>query len=351
VTLVRLNEDDVVDLITLAGTKLSEKQLGFVSNSDLHWAKLSCKVAEELDLDITRYWYMYGCYVDSDRATALRASQLRKKNCVPSGDKPSRSSVIDRAKSSDFKELYDNILGVVEKHLDIFRTRTDELRLYLYENEAPPRFRPLYLSNFYFTKLIENIYLGHRAFSDSYNELSDLTTQLHLSLVKSDCEKNCRMAVKQYSFILESIVGKAALAEEREEKEEATLRSQPYKPRAGVLACPQSPFDGFMGKYRRVLEEKYNYYEEIVWRYPASYIGSITVTGWKKEARNAKLLATVNDSTNFCAERIPVIKSGLKENGFLPSIEDRDRLLTRIVPEQEARADIADAYYHYLMTK
>ncbi len=233
----------------------------YLSKTKIH--KILFDVIESLELDITRSWYLRGKFVwGAEKAINLYLN-------IPNNE-------FKNLVSSDFVEKLCSYIGITKSKLketlkmalEKFRVLFTKLELYLanlYEHDAPEEFRSLYTSHIAFkekfSELVDElqqylsrtslIYYEPSSFSVDY--VSRSITKLQMEISKLD---ECSDPIIDFLNLFDEIL---LGIEEKVIKKE--LQSE----------------------HVDTINQLFGFYDEIVWKLPATYIAIRTIKGPSKE--------------------------------------------------------------------
>lgn len=235
--LYETDEDSLVDVLMSAlakNDKVLETKGEFLNNLKIH--KIFYRVCESLNLNLTRGWYLRGCYILNDNITKKYLSTFFSK-------KPPRTELFN-AVSGEMNQIISD-----EK---ILFTKTNRYLDMLYRRYAPDEFKNIYINNHKLLLALRNIDKKSK-----YQEIGNLSEWIQ------DSED------KEYLInYLKSIIDDARQFEEL----------SPY------LDDIESVTKDILINSEKLLESKLikgieNYYYEGVWRLIASAILIRTVKG------------------------------------------------------------------------
>jgi len=288
------DENYIANLIIEAiGEYLKEHDLDIQYMSDIKLQKLVFRVADMLDLPLTRSWYMRGCYVHN---SIINRDFLKR--IVESGYK--------KEKGEEYKILYDAVSKNIE---GVWWTPTDRFLEDLYKTQAPEAYRNIYISNNDILNLNKEAinflrdFAGKRTLAkwialstDYYQRISKNVSKLHIELISKKEFRDFIIPFFNFTDLLEMLYLKI----DDILKSEVDISSD-------VLE--------FFELVDRV-------YFNNIWQYPALVISKETVIGIRKDEvieENLRRLERAEDRINYYMEHI---KKGVSELDLLPSIKD-----------------------------
>lgn len=244
-------EDELVDLIVYAISQAVSDREEADDFGNTKIAKIAYDVADALDLDITRSWYMFGTYVWSDNATKARMEEFQTLD----EDDPQIRRTIEQA-LGDERELYEQMVEIVSKHPMLEMTLSQFLDQ-LYE-KAPSRYRGLYKSHKRILRRMRNI-VSSLSSPDSepqyINASREITAFQKEMMVFNDLPDMVDM-VLDYTNLLEDLIVK-------------------YD---SILENPDQ-----LSAFIPFFKEMYDEYRNEIWTFPPSLIAVETVKGEREE--------------------------------------------------------------------
>ncbi len=288
------DEDRSLLILSVLDEYLEEKGYSKEKLSETKVHKILYDIIEELDLDITRSWYLRGKYVWGARKAIkdFLSPNFRRKN------------ISDRELSElgvSKEELKKTIENVIDKYSILFRTLLEYLAI-LYQEEAPEEFRDIYRANINlkenFSEFIDSLlsYIAEpretllgffTSFSVDY--ISHSITKLHLAISKLD--EIADVVIEYTSLLDEFVIG----IEER-------FNSRSLK-----------------SDHVNFLKEAYEFYDENVWKLPATYIAIKTIKGSQAEEIRYWLEINQEKLSREVEDKLPKIEEEALKVDILPS--------------------------------
>lgn len=288
------DEDYITELIIEAiGEYLEEHDLDIQYMSDIKLQKVVFKVADTLNIPLTRSWYMRGCYVHN---SIINRDFLKEK----------MERGYEKEKGKEYKLLYDAVSKNIE---EVWWTTTTRFLEGLYKTQAPEAYRSMYISNNDLLNLNKEVinflrdFAGKRTLAkwitlstDYYNRISKNVSKLHIELISKKEFGDLIIPFSNFTDLLEMLYLKI----------DDILKSEVDISR-DILE--------FFELVDRV-------YFKNIWQYPALVISKETVIGIRKDEiieENLTRLERAEDKINYHMEHI---KEGASELDLLPSIKD-----------------------------
>lgn len=252
---VRSRENELVDLILLALWRCAKEKNIHPPGWKTRISKTAFLVAEELNLPITRSWFMYGAYVWAENASEERFNQF----LGLSKPDPSINMTIHYAESEG-KSLFEDIQEVVHKHEFILTWPTTDVLDWLYLNEAPKEYRSLYKSHKTvmdrIEKTLDSIWKADASYQ--YANAAKEITEFHEQMLRFQDRPDMTDLVIDTTSLLESLL----IVYESNLENYDTLR-----------------------KLAKLLDTLYReFYLADIWKFPASAITLETVVGENAES-------------------------------------------------------------------
>ena len=273
---MRSSEDQVVDLIVYAISRFVEENAVKKPVGETKIAKIVYRTAEELDLPVTRSWFKFGAYVWPQFDLEERYSQYLGKLVPPT---PSRGTI--EKGTQEERELFRRIKDSVSEQSFVFESDVSEFLDWLYSNEAPKDYRPLYKSHKKVLDRFEKVFTAVNSGFPTFQYLpaSREMTDFHRRLVRFQDRPDMVDLVMETTALLEDLL--------------VTYESN-LDNRARLLE---------LVKFLRSL---YNdFYLKYVWTFPASVITIATVDGPRK--------ATIMEERNGYLKSLPKYFDRLSE--------------------------------------
>lgn len=315
-TVENLTEDQIVDMVLLAGVNEFSNRKKTITDSTLHWAKFVCSVADDLNLEITRSWYKMGQYVWSDRLNMDRVFQLAGTLQTDKYPDPQDIFKLVTGKASN---LYRQIQTSAETRFEMFWKRTFDLRKELYLKEAGKEFSNLYLAELDFEEALDRIIKADWSATVRLDggSLSRKVSQLHMSLLKGRIDEDCADAVIEASSLLELMIMK--------------------------YNTESVSNDSWKCNWLSRFEELVDLYKNQVWTFPASQITIETICGPSSSSVVHTMMNKMKQSREFVGSSIGPLRSSLLSEGLIPTIEELDVRLTK--KREEDRAEFDNVYH------
>jgi hypothetical protein len=317
-----ISDDQLVNLIIFAGVQECRKRSWRPTDSILHWSKFIYYVAEDLDLDLTRSWYMMGPYVWVQGLNIERIYHIAGIQIDPSY--PPRES-IEKSAFGSLRGLYKKITVTVKELFDdIFYKTADELRKRLYESEAPDRYRELYKAEFDLELECKKI-LGLRDTEgishDYYPKISDIITRYHMGLAKSNISSDCASAAIEASALLEMMVMKFDMC--------------------------RSNGKTWAKRWSEEFESLFEKFHKRAWSFSASEIAIVTIKGKNKDRIVRALENKTKESEQFINDELPKMKSRLRKEDLIPTPKEVRLFWSRSRLPEDAVSALVNAMILY----
>lgn len=293
-----LPEQTIVDLMLLGlGSELSKRDsLRFLKDTRL--MKMSFAIAEGLDLPVTRGWYQYGWFIYGQEITVDRLMAAIDRTPTSEALAQRLQALIAGPAKSLYRELHQEAVRVVERY---HRKSTEEIIKEIYSHDAPERFRSLYLANWDYRELTQELTqdaLQSRLPGSLWEDYSSSISSMHVA-ASTFPDGNIRDILFDCSSFLELLVIKADSA-------------------------PGNLPSGFA----EFLQDVGHLYVGRVWRFPAAWIFRETVHGPQAEAAKADMegyLKTLPAMQRLLASK----RDDAKRRSFLPSADEMDTVVER----------------------
>ncbi len=265
--------------------------------NDVKVHKIVYMVAERLNLDITRSWYMRGCYVWCGN---LINDFFKFSDFIDSPLNIIASIIVDAVES-------------VIKDLGVFELKRQDFLKKLYKEFAPSEFRDLYVAYYDFKinyeSFLNQLQPVERLFFVEIDStlVSSSLSKLHMAITKTIEDHRIVDVFIEYTTLLETI---AFGVEEKALDNEITKEM--------IKFC----------------KEAYEFYDNEVWKLPAIEIAKRTMKGKNRNEILQKLLNNFNITLNNVKD-LKIYEKRIDELGLNPSEEF---LLERIDPSPPAKA-------------
>jgi len=256
--------------------------------------KIVYMVAEDLNLDITRSWYMRGCYVWCNKP-------------INEYFKPYGRIYLDP--SPDIIDAINNVIRVLE----VFSLKRQDFLKKLYEEFAPSEFRNLYIAYYDFKinyeSFLRQLQQSEKLFFIDVDStlVSSSLSQLHMAITDTIKDHRIVDVFIQYTTLLETI---ALGLEEKIRNNEVTKEM--------VNFC----------------QEAYEFYDNEVWKLPATEIANRTMKGRNSREILQKLWRNFNITLSNVKVYLEIYEKRIDELDLNPSEEF---LLERIEPSFPAK--------------
>jgi hypothetical protein len=256
--------------------------------------KIVYMVAEDLNLDITRSWYMRGCYVWCNKP-------------INEYFKPYGRIYLDP--SPDIIDAINNVIRVLE----VFSLKRQDFLKKLYEEFAPSEFRNLYIAYYDFKinyeSFLRQLQQSEKLFFIDVDStlVSSSLSQLHMAITDTIKDHRIVDVFIQYTTLLETI---ALGLEEKIRNNEVTKEMVDF--------C----------------QEAYEFYDNEVWKLPATEIANRTMKGRNSREILQKLWRNFNITLSNVKVYLEIYEKRIDELDLNPSEEF---LLERIEPSFPAK--------------
>jgi len=176
------DEDRIAEFIIDAIAEYMRNQgLDLKYMNDIKLQKLVYRVADSLDIPLTRSWYMRGCYVHN---SIINRDFLRE----------TMDDGYEKEKGEEYKLIYAAVSRNIE---DVWWTPTTNFLEELYRTHAPETYRSIYISNNKILNLnkeikdvLRNYIIGQSTLAkwtplstDYYQRISKNISELHINLI------------------------------------------------------------------------------------------------------------------------------------------------------------------------
>ncbi|ADB58737.1 hypothetical protein [Archaeoglobus profundus] len=294
-------DEDVLVKLILSGLnqvlRIKRIDKKYINETKVH--KIVYNVAERLNLDnITRSWYMRGCYIwCNDPIEAFLSGK----------DINSINTIISSIPKDIAKTIVNTIKSVIEE-LGVFRLKSEGYHFLeeIYRRFAPSEFRDLYITNLKFKKsfesFIEQLYPNKRLYFVDVDStiVSESLSELHMAISKTIEDHRIVNVFIEYTTLLETI---ALGIEEKARNNEVTEKL--------IEFC----------------KEAYVYYDNEVWKLPATEIAKRTIKGQNSRNVLQNLQRNFNITLNNVKVYLKIYEKRIDELELNPS---EDFLLERI---------------------
>lgn len=288
------DESCIAELIIDAIAKyMNTHDLDIRYMSDIKLQKIVFKTAEDLNIPLTRSWYMRGCYI--------HLPEIINSNFLQ-----------ERINSKQIKKEdgYDLLFKSVSKNIeDIWWTPTDRLLKNLYNTQAPEAYRSIYIANNNILNLNKEInkisgkyHIGSTLAkwipldTDYYQRVSENISRLHIELISKKEFKDVIVPFLEFTNVFEAIY-----------------------PKLDNLLSSNTDISSDIFEFFGLVDDVY--YRNI-WQYPALTISRETVVGIRKDEiieDNSARLEGADDKMNYHIEHLKTEASDLD---LLPSTKD-----------------------------
>lgn len=309
-TTVRSSEDQVVDLIVFAISRFVEENEVKKPIGETKIAKIVYRTAEDLQLPVTRSWFKFGAYVWPQFDLEEHYNQFLGKLTTPMTVR----GTIEKAIQED-RELFRRIEDTVSDQSVVFESDVSEFLDWLYSNEAPKEYRPLYKSHKKVLDRFEKVFTAVNSGFPTFQFLpaSREMTDFHRRLLRFQDKPDMVDLVMETTALLEDLL--------------VTYESN-LDNHAKLLE---------LVKFLRVLYS--DFYLKYVWTFPASVITIETIDGPRKlnitEERNGYL-----KSLPRYFDRLSEFSKKAFEGGLYPSKPEilalQDRLSKNLGSDENA---------------
>lgn len=254
---VGASEDDLVNLIVYGISQVIKKEGHPTSfDSETRIAKVAFDVAESLELPVTRSWYKFGTFVWSHYANTGRLDEFL--GLSPEFTPPDPQILIKKA-STTWRPLYKQIEEQIAGHDLLWKTSLSDFLMRLYQNEAPKKFRKLYVANRTMTSRFDK--LAHYESTEVFPIpalilASQEVTRLHKELRVFTEEPRLIHLMADFTTFLEDLI----------------VQHDEIMDDSAALT-----------KWRSFFASAYDFYSQEIWDFPASVIAKETVKGPRDE--------------------------------------------------------------------
>ncbi|MCX6651990.1 MAG: hypothetical protein NT137_01340 [Methanomassiliicoccales archaeon] len=292
----QLTEEDLVDLIVLAGVNEFRKEQRTPTESKTIWTKVAFSIIEELKLPVTHYWYRYGGWIETGRLEAQRILQVY--GAVETDKYPDPKKIFSLSQAN--RELFERISAAVKERHDMFSADTTDLRRSLYIEDAPERMRDAYLPNLDLMEIcrstvnnVDNEILPIRAAEAASSKITDL----HLAIARLGYPWEQMQQVIEFTDLIEKTL--------------ISLKSWPLN-------------GGRREAWVRHFGELIKSYDSTGWVILASHFAAESVKGPRKDAVVQSMKRKGEESTRDSQKALRALTASLASDGFLPSAMELD---------------------------
>ncbi len=314
-------DEEMLALLILSVVDEQLREIGFpkeyLPKTKLH--KIIYDVADELDLEITRSWYLRGKYV-------WGAQDPISQFFNPSANLNFSENVFEMF--GLVKSTVENAVAKALRKFNVLITQLNDYLTELYRHDAPEEYRELYMTHISlkerFEELLEEMsdhlnkssilhYLGTPSMSVDY--FSNIVVKYHMELSKLG---DVADPVIEYTTLIdELLVG----AEEKLNKNELTE------------------------EHIEFLRTTLDYYDNTVWKLPATYVAEKTMKGPKKHNIIKKLRSQREELT----EKIEVKTYELEEKASEIDIFPSEKYLAERTSWDESSREYLKLMRDYLL--
>ncbi len=291
------DEDFIVKLMMRAVAQyIKEKNLDIDNLSKTKLQKILCQTVDDLDLPITRSWYMRGEYI---------SNPIIQKSDLPNYYRGNG----DFHLSSQYRDIYKLLYSVVSKSMDeLWFMDINELLSRHYSQKAPGRYKKLYIAN---NVLLSTNKLVKESLDRHVTSLLDWSNAInycyYIQASKSVSKLHVEMASKQeFEDIIDNYISLTDLLE-------------------GIFLRVDILYNSRVGLSKKVkdflIEFNDTYYYEI-WKYPALIVSKSTMKGIRKDeciALCEDQLKPANEKMQATIEKVGEEADGL---GLVPTSSD-----------------------------
>ena len=296
----KYSEDSIVETILFAlDIELKKRRINKKYLNEIKVHKIVYNVADNLDLEITRSWYMRGCYVWCAEPIDLFLN-------VPEF---SFRNVIDH--------LVKEILAILDDLIDdinVFQLKTSTFLRELYQKLAPSKFRDLYLANLDFKEMYDSflnqLSSNQRLFfvEADTTEVSSSLSKLHMAITNTIEDNRILDVFIEYTSLLE----KVALGLEEKARN-----------------------DNVNKEMINFAKHVFEVYDNEVWKLPAIEITKQTIKGPRRE----DVIKSLSEAFNTTLNRVKVLMKSFEDKvAELNLSPSEEFLLEKILPTDSAKA-------------
>jgi hypothetical protein len=290
-------EDFVIGLMMRAVAQYAkERNLNIEGLRETKLQKILCKAAGDLNLPITRSWYMRGEYVSNP---IIKTSNLR--NYYNKRD----AGYLTSKQNGIYKTLYNAISSSIDEFWPI---ETRELLLRLYSRNAPERYKRLYLTNNYLLS--------------TNNLLKDSLASNEVSLLNYSIGRN-------YNYYSQASKNVSKIHVELASKPEFENIIDDYINLTDLLEGVYLRLDILYNLKKTISHDVKDFFIRLngiyysdVWKYPALIISKNTMIGIQKEKNIAWCESKLEYANKNMNETIENIETEANDLDLIPTSKD-----------------------------
>ena len=299
----RFTEDEAVDLALFTLAQALRESRGVSPTVDrTHLVKAVFRLAEDIELPITRCWFKFGQFVLSGLATPEHFAHIRDAGI---------GSLSTKVGASLTEILQTHASGLVP----FFSQPLDQYLPDNYQTQAPERYREIYTANFeclsFCRRLVQGPDLRGRRTRYADNA-RPYVTRLHRAAAPFIADSEARSIVIDYTTLLEELVIRYDV----------------------LMAVQDFDLRAWNDFFTRATEG----YLEKVWTLPAAQIAAETMVGPRAQEERDRMLHTASLGDRYRREFFEPMRDEAEEKGYLPAEEDLEGLVSA-ARQRTSRAD------------
>jgi len=315
--MANLENEQAISLLILSVLDECLQEKGYpkeyLSKTKVH--KILYDVVEELDVDVTRSWYLRGKYV-------WGAQEAIEMYVYPSFNLQYSKENFQR-----FNLDKSRVREAVEAAIKRFEVLFTELMTYLsilYRHDAPEKFRDLYISNLLLKEKFEEFMDELMACVDKSSLLQYLTPQISVDYLSSSITK-LHLALSKLGDLADPVLEYTTLIDEL------------------IIGAEEKANNGeIKEEHIDFLKRVYSFYDNTVWKLPSTHIAEKTLKGPGKQQLEEWLRNQQHRLIEAVEGQIPKVEEQASKIGLFPS----ESYLANRMEWDEASRD-----YHTLMTE
>lgn len=281
--------------------------------------KIVFDAAEELDLGITRSWYLRGKYVwgGQEPISAYLNSALD----------PSKYSTDIFNFIGLSKEIIKDAIIKATKKLNILTTHLNTYLQLLYERDAPEKYKSLYLANFTLNEKLDELLSELIGYEENTSILTYLEPEISVNYI-SHSIVDLHRALPSIGAVADPIIEYTTLLDE-------------------ILLGTEEKFNQTRLNVGDIdfLKDIISFYDSEVWKLSATYIAKQTMVGLNKEENLQRLESKWPRLVENVENRLDEVENKAFEMGLFPSEE----YLNSRTSQNELSRKYQEMMYDYLL--
>lgn len=316
---IPLTEHRIIDYILSNLDNVAQKQgRNNLTPRKTHLNKIIFYVVEELELPITRSWYMFGPFINT--APEIDGQFLHVQNKAKNREIERYLTKLNRTIEVQFPELFNEVEELLLKYYHFLFINKWELTREIYNQDAPEKYKGLYLSSLDFRMLSERIIESTQQqplFFDFALEYSTMVTRFHETasiFAENDLLISC---LYNYSELMEKMVIKLDSLE-----------------RTNLVL------------WHDIYQDIFNYFNFNVWKMPSSIISSETIIGPERDKFHEIMLSNLSLIPKEINPKYNEYMNDVIERNLVPSPEELLKFQDNLFGEND---DISDGFRNLVM--